>query len=276
MFGVILVSISSFFEEISISIGKTEVQKHKESVYTMASLSLIGGFVLFLAINIFKGEFRFSLASLPTFSIRAFLEIFQVYISTMAVVRAERSTFGFLRTGTIILLLVVDFFLGYQIGFEQVAGISLIIFSLLLFFMNNGIKKNGLKYVILSTLGAVATVSLYKYDITHFNSVEAEQAVVLGILALFYCLMAMIKEKENPLRFLMKPVFLIQSLAHGVASIFGSFAFNFAPSSIIVAAGRSSSTLFSFLSGNIYFREKSFLLKFLLLIFLVLGIILLA
>lgn len=275
MFGVILVSIGSFFEEISASIGKTEVQEHKESVYTMASLALIGGFVVFLALNIFKGGFRFSLASLPTFSIRAVLEILQVYVGTMAVIKAERSTFGFLRTGTIVLLLVVDFFVGYQVDLKQMIGMSLIIFSLLLFFMNHGVKKDGLKYILLSTFGAVATISLFKYDIEHFNSVEAEQVVILGILAVFYSLMALIKEKENPLRFLMKPVFFAQSLTHGISSVFGGFAYNFGSPSVITAAGRSSSTLFSFLSGNFYFREKSFLFKFFLFLFLALGIFLL-
>ena len=114
MIGLILVSIGTFLDEISTLIGKTEVQNKRESVYSMAFLCLIWGTLWFLLIILYKGQFIFSAASLPTVIIRILTEIVLVYVTTLAIVKADRSTFGFVRTGTIPLLLFADLWLGYR------------------------------------------------------------------------------------------------------------------------------------------------------------------
>src|SRR3990167_1328716 len=98
MFGVILVSIGALFGEIYDSIGKNKVESREQSLYTMAFLSLFWGTFFFAAASIVKNDlFIFRLDSLPTFSIRAILEIIQSYFSVFAIVQADRTTFSFLR-----------------------------------------------------------------------------------------------------------------------------------------------------------------------------------
>lgn len=277
MFGIVLIFIGTFFDEISSSIGKYKANKHEESPYTMAFLSLFWSAIFFILISLIKNStFIFKLDSLPTFSIRAILEIIQLYVSIFAVIKADRTTFSFVRTITIPLLLLVDFIIGYKIGTAPLIGITLIIVALLLAFSQNGIKKKGLKFVIFSAVNAVITTSLFKYNIIHYNSIVAEQLLITLILLICSVFFILIKEKENPFAFLAKPVFFLQSVTTGLAGVFESFAFNFSVPTILMAAKRSSAIFWSILSGKEYFKEKHTLFKFLIFSIMLLGLILLS
>lgn len=275
MLGILLVSLGTFFEEISDSIGKKEVRDKKETVYTMAFLFLLWGFFWFGGILLYKQTFGFSLESVPTFSLRLVLEIIQMHTAVLAVVLADRSTFGFIRTGTLPLLLAVDLFLGYPVAMPQIAGIALIICSLLVLSLNHGIKKRGFGYVAYSTVGAVATISLYKYNITYYNSVEAEQFLMHLFLLSYFYVVALRVGRENPLRLLQQRVFFTQSFAAGIGSVVMSFAYLFASASVITSAKRSLSVFWSILSGNIYFHEKHAVVKLVSFVLLVAGVALL-
>jgi drug/metabolite transporter (DMT)-like permease len=117
---------------------------------------------------------------------------------------------------------------------------------------------------------------LYKYDITHYNSVAAEQTIIYLASLAFFWLMAIIKDKENPFSFLKKRIFCFQSLINVIPGFLNSYAYVFAPASIILSAYRSSSVFWSVVSGRFYFHEKHFLIKIICLILLAGGIILLA
>lgn len=275
MIGIAITAIGTFFEEISTTIGKKEVKEKKETVYTMAFLYLFWGTFWFLGIILFKGEFLFSATSLPTFTIRFILEIIQVHTAIWAIVLAERSTFGFIRTGTLPMLLVVDLFLGYSIAPIQTAGIILIVLSLLILSLNHGIKRKGLGYVVYSTFGAVATISLYKYNITNFNAVETEQFLMHGLLLVYFYFVSLYLGHENPLKFLRHRIFFFQSFSQGAGSAFIAFAYLFAPASVITAVKRSLAVLWSIVSGQKYFQEKHLVIKIFSLTFLVAGVILL-
>jgi len=274
MFGVILTSIGSFFEEISASIGKNKALKHEESPYTLAFLHLIWGVIIFSVIALVKeGAFLFSPESLPTFITRLFLEIVQVHVAVIALIKTDRSTFGFVRVGTIPLLLLADNFLGYVISPQQAIGIGIIITSLFIAFMNHGIKRKGLGYLLFATINAVFTISLFKYNISNFNSVVAEQLLIQLFLVIYFFFFAYHFAGENPILFLKKRAFFAQSAAQGVGSILDSFAYSFAPASIILAAKRSSAILWATFSGNIYFKERHLIFKLLLWPILVVGIL---
>jgi len=275
MFGIIFASIGSFFEEVFSVIGKKEIRKHEESIYSMGFLLYFWSVIFFLAIILLKGSFDFSLASLPTFITRVVLEVFVVTISLHALVKSDRSTFSFIRTITLPLLLLVDFFLGYTLTFNQIFGISIIIFSLLILFLNHGVSKRGLKYVIISAILAVGTISLFKYNITNFNSVEAEQFLAQSILLIYFFIMAKTYSKENPLKLMRKSLIFKQSLSEGLGAVLISFAYVYAPASVITSAKRSSSVLWAVLSGNRMFHEKHIVLKLTLFVMLTVGIILL-
>ncbi|MBI4135797.1 hypothetical protein HY477_03625 [Candidatus Uhrbacteria bacterium] len=277
MFGVILASFGTFFEEVATLIGKKEVAARKESVYTMGFLNLFWVALAFLLIAIFvPGSFRLSISSLPTLLIRAVLEIAQAYVTLRAIVSASRSTFSFIRTLTIPLLLAVDVALHYAIGTYQFIGIAIIIVTLVLLFSNHGIERKGAGLALFTAVNAVVTLSLYKYHLANFNSVIAEQLIMFAVLMVYFLIAAHFFARENPLRFLAKPIFLLQSVGSGISAGVESFAYAFAPASIILAAKRSSGILWAILSGNRYFHEKHFLMKAIGFIFLATGIVLLA
>src|SRR3989344_1745897 len=285
MLGILLTAAGSFVEEISASVGKWEIARGKESILSFGFLNYFWVTVFFLIFAFlipkdffapgFPSGFVFNMASLPTFLPRVVLEILQALAGAYAVVIADRSTFGFLHILTIPLLLLVDLIFSYSTGLPQLAGMSLIIASLVLLFINHGIRRNGAWLVAFTAINAVATMSLFKYDITNFNSVEAEQSIVCFVLVVFFFVIALIKEKKSPLRLLAHPVFFVQSFLMGAGGSVMSFAYSYGTASVIATAKRAFNILFSMLSGKIYFHEKKPWVKALSFILILVGLILL-
>ena len=130
MYGVIITFFGTFFDEMVHSITKVKLNQGQISVYSIGVINYLAVTLFFVMVNIIKWEFNFSLALLPTFFVRACLEIILVGVALRATALADRSTFGFIRVVTIPLLLSVDFLLGYKISSWQFIGIGIIIFSL--------------------------------------------------------------------------------------------------------------------------------------------------
>jgi len=270
MFGLALAALSTLAEEAADSVGKWRVSQHKLNVYALGFLLNLGALLAIGAIGVliprdffargFPGGFVLTLASLPTLSVRVVLEMLQAYAMVRAMVAADRSTFGFLRTLTLPLLLAVDVLLGYPVTLMQTLGIATIVGSLLILFAHNGLRREGSLFVIIGVVNAVATISLYKYDITHFNSVEAEQGIVYGANVIFLFALALFA-KQNPLPLLRQPVSVAQLLLSGAAATLMSFAYLFAHASAITAGKRSFAVLWSIASGNVYFKERRLPLK---------------
>ena len=261
MFGVLLSALSSAFNELSDSIGKKKVGDGIASYYTFGFLSILFGTIMLIIMGVWRQDFIFSLASLPTLIPRVFLEVLQAHVNILAVVKADRSDYGPIRILTIPLLLAVDVMLGYAITPIQMLGISIIFVTIFLLLSYERSRAKGLFLVLFTAINAVATLSLYKYDITHFNSVETEQVLVQLVLLVYFFVLAVTVGRENPFTFLRRGVFFAQASASGLASSFTSYAYVFAPASIITAALRASAVLFSVVSGKYYFKEKRLLLK---------------
>lgn len=280
MVGLFLIVAASFAHEVATSIGKWETSHRKESPYSFGFLDTLGaGAVLTLLAFIplgSAGGIVFDPASLPTLLARLALEIPLAWAAVFAVTRADRSTAGFLRTITIPLLLAVDIVLGYTLHTGQMIGMLLIIMSLVLLCINHGIKRRGAGLILFVSIGAVATISLYKYNITHYNSVLVEQGSAYLILLAFFYLMARFHKGERPLRFLRRPVFFAQSCFAGAAAALSSFAYLFSAASVIATAGRACSILFSILSGRLYFHEKKLWVKIAAFALILIGLFLLA
>ena len=275
MFGILLALTSTAFEEVANSIGKKQVQDRIASYYTFGFLTLLFGTAFLLVEGFVRGQLIFSLASLPTFLPRVALEILQAYVTVRAITYSDRGDFGFFKTLTIPLLLGLDILLGYAIGTWQIFGMALIFVPIgILVYRERHVMK-GAGYLLIGAINAALTVSLYKYDITHFNSVEAEQSIVGIVLLAYFFLMARARYDENPFTFLRTKAFAGQTLASGLSNVAVSFAYAFAPASIILSAMRSFAVLFAILTGRFYFRERHFLLRLVMLILVAFGLILL-
>jgi hypothetical protein len=276
MFGIVLMALGTGLSEASSSLGKMQVAKKRESIYSMAFLSSFFT-VVFIGVTVtFGASFTFNFQSLPSFLVRVCLEILLAYITTQAIVKADRSTFGFLRLITLPLLLIVDIVLHYTFSISQIAGMVIIILSLGLLLGFRTTSRKGTGLIIISSTIAVITISLYKYDITHFNSVAAEQMIVGTVLVLFFGVLAKYKNNENVWRFFSQPVLAFQSLSMGLGGVCESFAYTFAPASVIVAAKRGLEVLWSILAGHYYFKEFGLKVKITVLIMVIIALILLA
>ncbi len=274
MIAVLMISIATLFDEVSASIGKTEITQKKESIYTMGFLSLFWVWIFMIISTVFiTKDFRFALAALPTFMLRVIFEIFQATLTAHAIEKADRSTFNFIRLFTIPLLFGVDIILGYTLSLGQLIGMAIIILTLLGMSLDKKFGKKGSHYVALSAVNAVITISLYKYNITNFNSVGGEQIVMIFILLIYFYLTALIITKEHPIRMMKKPIFFAQSFTHGLGGAITSFAFLFGPASVITATKRSTAILWSIISGKKYFHEHHIITKMIFFAFILAGLI---
>jgi len=275
MFGLGLIAVASLFEEFSNAIGKKKITEWADNLYIVGFFSNFWGMLVLLVIGISKGnEFIFSLSSLPTFLPRIILEIILAHVSLKALAKADRSLHSFIRIITLPLLLVIDIVLGYSISPHQIFGICLIVVALIVLFSRKGISKNGAGLNILSAVLATATITLYKYDISHFNSVTAEQGLVALFMAAYFFLIILWRGEKNPFYSLRDKAFLGQSIAITLAGVIGSFAYLFGAASIITAGKRAIAVLYSIISGRLYFHEKSLLARVVVLVLIILGIIL--
>jgi hypothetical protein len=261
MFGIILMALGTLMGEANASIAKTEVAAKKESIYTLGFLNTLLGAIIYAMVGITTGNFYLNPASFPTLALRIVLEIFQSHLTLIALITSERSTFSFFRVLTLPLLLLVDVFLGYLIGWTQVIGITFTVGIIFFLFLRKDLSLKGFGPLVITTFIPVITISLYKYHITNFNSVAGEQVVVCLFLAFYFLLMAGIRTKENPIAFLRKPIFMLQSGAEGVGAVLEAFAYQFGPASVILTAKRSTSVLWSILAGHQYFHEHKFGVK---------------
>jgi len=285
MIGLGLAALSALLEEAADSIGKYRIAHRTLNIYAFGFLLNLGGLLTIAAFGLFvptdffasgfPGGFVFSAASLPTLSLRIALELLQVYVTVHAIARADRGTFGFLRTLTLPLLLAVDIALGYDVTGWQMAGVATIVGSLLLLFLNHGLSKPGSLFTLVAAVNAVATLSLFKYDVTYFNSVEMEQVIVSTATTVFLLGLAL-AARQNPIALLKQPIYLLQILLSGGAATFMSFAYLFAPASVITAGRRSLAVLWAVTSGKLYFRETHIVLKLICFALVCAGVIMLA
>lgn len=267
-----MISVGTFIDEICTSLGKWNIEHKKENIYTFGFLNLFWGLVFFIVLAVVRDSFKFSLESLPLFSLLVILTMAQTFSSLEATVKADRSTFGFIMVGTIPLLLLADFLLGYDISTFHIWGVCVIVMSLLLLFTNHGLGKKGLGYVIFSTVNATFTISIYKYLITNYNSVEGQNIVMFCFIMLFLFIMAVWRGKENPIPFIFKRGFFFQGLGRGIAEVLIGFAFSFAPASIITSAKRGLSVLWSIISGNKFFHENHVVIKATAFLMVIIGL----
>jgi hypothetical protein len=273
--GIFLIIIATLFEEVSTSSAKESITRHAESIASRAFLVGMWGF-LFLGMSLLGGvEWKFNTASLPFFLSRVAVEIVLTNITIRAITIADRSTFGFFRTLTIPIILGIDVMLGTVLSISQIWGVLAIVGSLLILSYRHSLSSKGMGLALLSAIGSSITLSLYKFNITHFNSVPAEQMLSGMIILPYFLWHALAIDKENPFKLLRSKKILSESAASGVGGILASFAYLFAPASVIVAVQRSSAVCWSIVAGALHFHERHIVEKLSVVGLTILGIVLL-
>jgi hypothetical protein len=261
MFGLFLVATSQIFAEIGIALGKKQVEHKEETVYEMGFLNAFWSTLIFIAWCFIGGSFIFVPESIPFFLLRAALEVILLFTSLHAVIDADRSTFAFLRLFTIPAVLFADVLLGYTLPLPQALGILLVAFSLLFLVAGKGLSPKGKVLTVVSALIAAGTITLFKYNITHYNSVEAEEALMHGFLLTVIVTAGLLQGHQNVFRALLRPKALLQSAVIGASNVMMGFAYAFAPASVITSSKCAIDVLLAIISGRAFFHENKLLLK---------------
>ena len=178
MLALLLMLVGNFFVESSTALGKKAMLKRRETIYGYAFLNVFWVTIFLMIFVAFGASFHFSKASLPYFIPRAMLEIATAQIGALAIRTADLSTFSFLRLITIPILLVIDLVIGYKVTPIQMLGVLIIFGTLFMLLAKNQLRRRGQKLILALGLLAPINLSLFKYDITHYNSVAAEQIII--------------------------------------------------------------------------------------------------
>lgn len=277
MIALMLIAIAMLSQEVSTSMGKRAVAKKSETIYSYGFLNLFWAQIFFLiAVIVFHRSFYFNVHSLPFFLPRLVLEMLLAYLVVRAVNTADRSTFAFLRLITIPLLVVIDIILGYKITPVELAGILLVFVTLVYLVGHHAVKKKGSTLLVITALIAPITLSLYKYDITHYNSVAAEQTLITLANLSFFTLAAWYHGQEKTWKYLFKKKPEGQSLLQGLGDVLNGYAYAYVPASIALTFGRTIAIIWAIIFGNLYFHEKKLHQKLSGFAVLVLALILIA
>jgi drug/metabolite transporter (DMT)-like permease len=257
MFGALLMAGSVFLSEVGASLSKKEFENHELGVYSLSLLAYFWSLFIFIIYGLLSKEgIVFSLESLPTFAVRAVLEFVVIYYAIKAIVSAPRSSFTFVRMITIPGLILTDLFLGHGLHKYEIIGMLLILLSMVFLNRNHGISKKGLWFTIVTSILAVFTIALYKYNIDNFNSVAGEQIVMYIIMITVLSIMAKKKEHKTIFGLCKNRKYLIQSLLYGFATGLASVAYMFGLASVVTTFKRAFAIVLSIVSGKMYFHEK--------------------
>ena len=206
----------------------------------------------------FGASFHFSKASLPYFIPRAMLEIATAQIGALAIRTADLSTFSFLRLITIPILLVIDLIIGYKVTPIQMLGVLIIFGTLFMLLAKNQLRRRGQKLILALGLLAPINLSLFKYDITHYNSVAAEQIIIYLCILSYFTVVAWFHTREKTWAYLYKSRTELQSMSNGLGSSIGVFAYTMVPASVATTFSRGTELLLAILFGNVAFHERKF------------------
>jgi hypothetical protein len=253
VFALPILLAATLLEETSETLGKKGVRQGRETVFNLAFLSMFWT-VIFLIISVFLGaKLKLNPSSFPTLSLRILVECLLDYAAALAVVRADRSTLGFLRLMTIPIVLIADIGLGYHLSVFQLVGVLIMFAGLAVAFHKAPTPRGLWNGISVSILGATS-ITLYKWDVTHYNSVAAEQILVYScVLVVFFIISC--ARSGSPLKLLMRRQTGTQSVTFGLGLAVESFAINFAPASVIVALKRTLAVMWTIIFGRHYFRE---------------------
>lgn len=275
MFSGLLVFIGHFFEELSTSASKHSF-KDKVLSYTLYGLLSHLVFSVFFLGMIFvtNSKFSYNLEGLPFFLLRLVLEITQCEIVYRSIFKTDRTTFGFARILTIPLLLLVDVALGYSLSNYQYLGIGIISTALLAYFGVEHLKGKGVRLAMISSVISVLTISLYKYDISHYNSIAVSQFVMAFALSLIYGIRVLCSKRDRKLFKQLKDhkMLSLVFVSSAISTTLISYAYSLAPASLVLALSRASAVVWTLLSGTFYFHEKKVLKKVFICAILVLGL----
>lgn len=278
MLAGLLVLVGNFFEELSASASK-HAFAGRVFTYVLYGFLIESISVLFFGGTALIGGFSlvYNTHALPLFTLRVITEFLQCEVVFRALAIADRSTFGFIRVLTIPLLLLVDIMMGYTITNLQFLGIGIILVVLLAYFASGKIHGKGMGLALTSAFLSVSDLSLYKYDISHYNVAAISQLYVALALFLIYGVRLLLSREDRILLLQMKahPLLGLVFVSQGFSSLLVSLAYQYAPASLILAFSRGVSVLWSLVSGVFYFHEERVLKKTFAFALIILGLLVL-
>lgn len=267
MIWLVLWFIATLFGELNNSITKEKTKNYhymKVGVVTMTISIIIYAIVALYKYYSWTMTLNFAVASIPLLAVRLVLEIAQTKITLLALKKCDRSTFSILRILTIPLLVFVDIILGYNFTQNSLIWIWIILFAFFIF--NTNTKTFDWKwwyYALFTAVNAVATISLFKYSISHYwNSVEIDQWIMRVWVLIFFLISNYKRDKLSGYEILKEEkIFYVQAIVISISGLMLSYVYVYLNASEATAVKRVWEMFWAIIAGAMFFNEKQVIKK---------------
>ena len=261
-----------FWEQAAIKIKKI----NKLHQYQKWLLILFFEFIISATILIFFIKwtyFKISTLSILLEIILIILIIEFFYFVIKVIEESDRSTATIFSSLVIPLLLITDIILWYNITYYQILWVIFISTILLYNSFSWVINTKWIKYILITNLISLVSISIYKYLITNYTNAYTQ----LNIQSLFgSILLSLLIIKNYWLKWIKKLLnknYLLIGLLRGSGTTITWIAYMFWPASIVTVFKRISTMFWWTIFWKIIFEENNFKQKLVSIAFISIWII---
>lgn len=249
-----------FLEQSSVKKKKlgAEINSNQISFLTTFITGIVAAIVVFFQNN---RTFDLNLLSFTLVVYQVLAAVIFYAISNKAVHYADRSTSAVLSTMAIPLLLLFDMILGYEILSRHIIGVIFLIVVLSYSFLNGQFSTKGIKYVIISNLISVTTITAFKYSVTYFTTTSMMNFLNCFFVSWLFFIVIMRTLGRKGIKQILKPKYMLFGCLHGIGTVLCAAAYSVMISSIVAALKRFLSMMRGILMWKLYFREDNVLRK---------------
>lgn len=158
-------------------------------------------------------------------------------------------------------LLTVDLILWYNISSWEIAWILLITFTLIIVSSNRTISLNGVGYVLLSVIFSVVNISIVKYWIENYNSLESQMLIIQVLVSIIMFFVVLFQKGLNWIAVCFNPKYFVVGVFNSLNVLFNNIALLFGPASVVTALRKVWEVIWWVVFWKVIFDEKKFLRK---------------
>ena len=270
---LILSLLSTFFEEKSYSKMKQiwDSLTYYQKWFILSLMIVI--LLLLIVFTVWKWNFDITLISIILTIIYLSTSLLYYYFLTNAINKSDRSTMSLLSVLIIPMLLITDILLWYNVNMYHIIGVIFMLIIIIYSSWNGSINTKWIFWIIWLQLILTIWVTIYKYMITYYSSVEAISIIDAFITMVFFLWVIVIKLWFNWVKQCFEYNNIKIWINSSIWEIIALFSYLFWPASIVTAIRQIFRMFWWIVFGKYLFNEENFWKKIWNLAVLSIGVV---
>ena len=215
-------------------------------------------FLILVLLSIWKWEFDFNVISITLLILYSLLWILFTYFAINAINKADRSTNSLFSVIILPILLFWDIMIWYDINMYHIIWVIFIVSVLILSSYKWSISTKWLSYVIWAQIVASMWITIYKFMITNYSSVEAISIIDSFLMLSIFFFIIIYNIWFNWVKDCLKINSLKIWFLSAIWQTLWLFAYLFWPASIVTAIKRMLQMFWWVMFWHFVFKEENF------------------